>query len=94
MSGQAGYDIGREIGKMMEHPFVSKGAKFIAKAGHVLGILLLAVGVLAMVLDSGMELFDGDMLLPGFLTAVGGVVLLLLLHWIALQVDKKHAPKA
>jgi len=90
MSGRAGYDIGQEIGKMMQHPFVSKPAKFVSKLGQVLGILLLAGGLLVMIFDTGLELFDGELVLPGFLTGVGGVVLLLLLHWIALQMDKKH----
>lgn len=90
MSGQAGYDIGQEIAKMLEHVFVSRLAKIIAKTGHFLGIFLLAGGVLVMILDSGMEVFDGELVLAGFLTGVGGVVLLLVLHWIALQIDKKH----
>lgn len=85
MSGRAGYDLGQDIGKMMEHPFVTKKAKIVAKTGHVLGMVLLVIGVMMM--------FAEDLALPGFLIGVGGVALLLLLHWIALKMDKKHAEK-
>jgi len=93
MRSQAGYDIGKEIGNMMEHVFISKPAKIISKTGQLLGILLLTGGFLVMLLDYGMELFGGEFILPSFLVAVGGILLLLLLHWIALQIDKKHIPQ-
>lgn len=85
MSGRAGYDLGQDIGKMMEHPFVTLKARIVAKTGHVLGLVMLVVGVMMM--------FAEDLALPGFLIGVGGVALLLVLHWIALQMDKKHAEK-
>ena len=93
MSGRAGYDIGVEIGKMMGHVFISRPAKIISKIGHILGLLLLAGGLLVMALDYYMETFDGKLALPCFLICLGGVTLLLLLHWIALRIDKKYAPK-
>lgn len=87
MSGRAGFDIGQDIGKMMEHKFEKKLAKIVGKTGHILGIALLFIGIMLMLLDS-------EMALAGFLIGVGGVVLLLLLHWIALKIDKKPAAKA
>jgi len=87
MSGRAGYDMGKDIGKMMEHKFTTTFAKIVSKIGQIGGIGMLFVGIMIMMLDS-------EMALAGFLTGVGGVVLLLVLHWIALQIDKKCAPKA
>ena len=86
MSGRAGYDLGQDIGKMMEHKFSSKLAKAIGKTGHIGGIVLLCIGVMMMI-------FDTELALPGFLIGVGGVALLLLLHWLALKIDKKHEAK-
>ena len=83
MSGRAGYDMGKDIGKMMEHKFTTTFAKIVSKIGQIGGIGMLFVGIMIMMLDS-------EMALAGFLTGVGGVVL----HWIALQIDKKCAPKA
>ena len=31
MSGRAGYDLGQEIGKMLEYPFQTKMAKIVEK---------------------------------------------------------------
>ena len=84
MSGRAGYDLGLEIGKLMEHKFNTKPAKIVSKSGQILGILMLFVGVMMMVIDN-------ELALPGFLIGLGGVALLLVLHWIALQIDKKRA---
>ncbi|MBR5301493.1 MAG: hypothetical protein IKU38_01490 [Clostridia bacterium] len=86
MSGRAGHDLGLEIGKMMEHKFITMPAKVISKIGHILGMVMLVVGVMMMILDE-------ELALPGFLIGVGGVALLLVLHWLALQIDKKHAKK-
>ena len=87
MSGRAGHDLGLEIGKMMEHKFITLPAKIISKIGQIAGIGLLFVGIMLMTIDS-------EEALLGFLMGVGGVVLLLVLHWLSLQIDKKFAPKA
>ena len=86
MSGRAGYDLGTEIGKMMEHKFNTKFAKVVSKLGQIVGIALLFIGVMMMIIDT-------EIALAGFLTGVGGVALLLVLHWLALQIDKKAASK-
>ena len=86
MSGQAGHDLGMEIGKMMEHKFTTRLAKVVSKIGQIGGIGLLFVGVMMMIIDT-------EVALAGFLLGVGGVALLLLLHWVALQIDKKAASK-
>ena len=91
---RAGYDIGQELGKMMQHVFVSKLANAIAKIGQIVGIILLAGGLLVLIFDYGMALFGGKLILPGFLISVGGVLFLCLLHGIALLIDKKHHKKS
>jgi len=93
MSGRAGYDIGESIGKLMQHKFVSTSAKIVSKIGQVVGMLLLIFGVLVMILDYGIDMFESEFVLLCFLIAVGGVALIPLLHWVALKIDKKHAAK-
>lgn len=85
--GSSGYRAGVEIGKMLEHKFVSKPAQIMSKVGQFVGVCMLGGGLLV-------STFVPEIMGSCLLVSVGGVAMLLLTHWIALQMDKKHAPKA
>lgn len=86
---RAGYDIGLEVGKLLEHVFITKGARAVSVIGRVLGLGGLCIGALIAVFDE--MLFDGEAMLLGLGLGFGGVIFLCVMHWIALRLDKKAA---
>ncbi len=87
MSGQAGYDLGKEMGKLMDRKYTKKLSQILAKLGNIMGIGLLVIGVFICLFADDSEVM-GVALLIGF----GGVCFFGLMHLIAWKHDqpKKH----
>lgn len=93
MSGQSGYTIGQEMGKVMFRQYVSKSAKRIAKTSNILCITTLLCAILAILV---LDFLDEDTDLLVLLILLGAaviIILALLMHRIALRIDKAYIQK-
>lgn len=93
---RAGYDIGTELGNIMNHNFISKPAKIVAGIGRVVGMLVLSVFALIALGSYGAKaVFDGEgnLIWPSIIIAFCGALFLAGMHWTALKIDKNHEEK-
>ncbi|MBE6925079.1 MAG: hypothetical protein E7466_07595 [Ruminococcaceae bacterium] len=87
---KAGNEIGVGVGNMMNHRFQSTPAKIIAMIGRIIGMVALVGCLMVALVDYYFEVAQGKLIWPCILVALVGLGFLAGMHWIALQIDKKH----
>ena len=86
--------LGAYMYELMQHKFISKAAKIVAKIGNFLCWCMISIGMILMLLDKFLELFNGTPSgkwhWPGYLIGISGIIIFFVLFSIARRIDKKH----
>jgi len=85
--GNAGFRSGQELAKMNMHEFKTPAAKRLSKFGEVFGYLVMCIAALGAIICY--YIGENSISWIFLCTALGGLLLNLLTHKIALMIDKR-----